>query len=372
MKVLLKDILFNPEKVLLLSKEIKAVYPKFKEDKFFLAVTAEFSKLELKGRLSWIAQCLREFLPHDYKVAIAIILKALPAPNNPELFDDDFGDFIYAPYADFVAKYGCSKEYLEESLNALYEITQRFSAEDAIRFFINNYPNKTLKYLLKWTQDSHYHVRRLCSEATRPKLPWSQKLIISHHDTLPILEKLYTDRTRYVTRSVSNHLNDISKIDPELVLQTLLKWQKSNKQNEKEMDYIVRHSLRTLIKLGNKQALSLLGFSSKLKISITKFSVPKDVKLNSYLEFSFLLEADSDANVLIDYILYFQNKAGNLNNKKVFKISKLALKKSKKVLINKKHLLRSDTTTRKLHCGKHAVELQINGQRMGKKFFILE
>ena len=157
-------------------------------------------------------ECLKKYLPADYAEAVNILLKALPEPLNENRTDDDFGDFIYAPYSDFVAHYGCIEANLAFSLAALKEMTKRFSAEDAIRYFINAFPKETLKTLYAWTSDSNYHVRRLCSEGTRPKLPWSQKINIPPEDALPILHALFADKTRYVTRSVANHLNDIAKI----------------------------------------------------------------------------------------------------------------------------------------------------------------
>jgi 3-methyladenine DNA glycosylase AlkC len=38
-----------------------------------------------------------------------------------------------------------------------------------------------------------------------------------------ILDNLYFDKTRYVVRSVANHLNDISKLDPDFVVEILKK-----------------------------------------------------------------------------------------------------------------------------------------------------
>ena len=86
----------------------------------------------------------------------------------------------------------------------------RFSVEDAIRYFINAFPEQTLAALLKWSKDFHYHVRRLCSEGARPKLPWSQKITIPVTDPIPILDNLFHDNTRFVIRSAANHINDIS------------------------------------------------------------------------------------------------------------------------------------------------------------------
>jgi 3-methyladenine DNA glycosylase AlkC len=295
----------------------------------------------------------------------------LSKPNNPDLSDNDFGDFIYAPYAEYVARNGCTKKYLHRSLNALYEITQRVSAEDAIRYFINAFPKETLKTLLKWSEDSHYHVRRLSSEGTRPKLPWSQKINISVSAPLPILDKLFSDTTRFVTRSVANHLNDLSKTNPELVINILSKWRKSGKQKSKEMDYIILHALRTLLKQGNQKAMKMLGFSHTPHVSLLQFVVSKQVKMNTALEFSFTVQSEKDTDVLIDYILYFQNKVGKLNGKKVFKLAKMSLTKNIPIIISKKHVLREHMATRKLFRGRHEIEIQINGKSYDKKSFQL-
>ena len=335
-------------------------------------VVAKFPALELKARITWIAQRLGHYLPDDYEQAVRIMLRSLPPPNNPDLSDDDFGDFIYAPYGEYVARNGCTEKYMQFSLNALHEISQRFSAEDAIRYFINAFPKETLNTILMWSKDSHYHVRRLASEGTRPKLPWSQKINIPITAPLPILDNLFFDQTRFVTRSVANHINDISKTDPDLAVLTLAKWKKSNKQDPEEMDYIIRHSLRTLVKQGNPKAMRMLGFSHQPQVSVSKFLVPKEVKMNTSLEFSFTITSHKDANVIIDYILYFQNKKGKLNSKKIFKLVKLALAKNEPVPVSKRHMLRERMTTRTLYPGKHEIEIQVNGQKLSKKAFVLK
>ena len=131
----LKDILFNRTKVQRVAAEICQVYPRFREAEFVREVVTRFPRLELKARIAWIAECLRTFLPREYDRAVGILVRALPSPNDPTLSDDDFGDFIYAAYGEYVARNGCVPKHLKRSLAALREITQRFSAEDAIRYF---------------------------------------------------------------------------------------------------------------------------------------------------------------------------------------------------------------------------------------------
>ncbi len=257
------------------------------------------------------------------------------------------------------------------SLNILREITQRFSAEDAIRYFINAFPKESLETLLLWSKDSHYHVRRLCSEGTRSKLPWSPNIHIQITAPLPILDNLDSDPTRYVTRSVANHINDISKFKPDLAIDTLIKWKRTGKQEEKEMNFIIRHALRTLIKQGNSRAMRLLGLNSDHSVTVSNFLVSKKVKMNTALQFSFTVQANEETKIIIDYILHFQNKSGKLAGKKVFKLTSLTLKKNNPVQISKRHMLREHLTTRTLYPGVHEIEVQINGKRMVRGEFLV-
>jgi 3-methyladenine DNA glycosylase AlkC len=360
-KFSLKDHLYNAPKVAFLAEAIKNVYPSFEKEHFEQEILAEFPNLELKERIAHIRNCLKKYLPQDYRQAVNVILKALPAPLDESRTDDDFGDFIHAPYNDFVAHFGCTEADLHFSLAAIKEITKRFSAEDAIRYFINAFPDETMKTLLEWTSNSNYHVRRLCSEGTRPKLPWSQKINIAPEQTLPILDKLFADKTRYVTRSVANHLNDFAKIQSEIVLNTLENWSKSSKQQTTEMAFITKHSLRTLVKNGNENALSMLGFGNSEGITISDLSHDNEVKIDDYLNFSFKINTKQAKNVVIDYLIYFQSKQGTLSNKKVFKLQAVDMTADQTIDISKRHFFKGDMTTRKLYAGAHRAEIQVNG-----------
>lgn len=360
-KFSLKDHLFNAEKVAFLASSIAKIHASFEKEAFEKDVLVAFPNLELKERIAYIRQCLRKYLPHDYREAVNIILSALPAPLDENLTDNDFGDFIYAPYNDFVAHYGCDAVNLEFSLAAIKEITKRFSAEDAIRFFINAFPTETMQTLLEWSKDSNYHVRRLSSEGSRPKLPWSQKINISPETAIPILDLLFADKTRYVTRSVANHLNDIAKINPDLVLHTLKNWRKSKQQDEKEMSFILKHATRTLVKLGNAEALELLGFGDNKGLTISNLQYDKIVKMNDKLHFSFSLLSEFGKALMIDYLVYFQSKQGSMSNKKVFKLQSIDAAENSTFNISKKHLFKDGMTTRQLYAGAHKVEIQVNG-----------
>ena len=184
------------------------------------------------------------------------MIQSLPEELDNNKTDDDFGSFILSPYGEFVAEYGCCEKYLDFSLECFEIFTKRFSMEFAIRPFLKKYPRETLKYVRKWSVSDNYHVRRFASEGIRPNLPWWWKLELWVETTLKILDNLFTDHTQYVLRSVANNLNDITKIDSDIVITRLLEWKKWWKQNEKNMLFLITHSLRTQIKSWNPKLYS--------------------------------------------------------------------------------------------------------------------
>lgn len=361
-KLPLKDLLFNEVKLGVIARQIKNSYPQFEEKKFLTEVLNNLKKLELKERINLIANCLKKYLPSDYEAAVEILLKSLPAPLDENLSDNDFGDFIYAPYSHFIAQNGLNKKHLQFSLDALMEITQRFSCEYAIRHFINSHPKTSLNFLHKMSLHKNYHIRRLCSEGTRPKLPWGIKISTDYNEALGILDNLFSDKTRFVTRSVANHLNDISKIDPKLVIAVLQKWKNSQKQNDDEMNFIIRHALRNLIKQGDKAALELLGIKYDAVIKLLNFHAPKNVKMNENLEFSFTLKSEKNCEAIVDYVISFQNKTQKKFSQKVFKLKKVTLRANSEINISKRHLFKENMTTRKLFRGQHHLEIKVNGK----------
>lgn len=369
----LKDQLFHRAKVALLAEQLGRVETGFEQQAFLERVVARFPQLELKARIDWISQCLREFLPEDYRQATELILKALPAPCDPDLSDDDFGDFIYAPYSHFVASYGCRSEDLDFSLEALRQITQRFSAEYAIRPFLQSHREPTLAILLEWTKDPHYHVRRLCSEGTRPRLPWAPAVRLDWQECLAILQALHADTTRFVTRSVANHLNDWSKSHHDQVLETLASWREQAAQHPQELDFIEKHALRSLVKQGHAVALRQLGYSPDVRLEGSHLQlVSPSVKLGQSLEFSFQLQAlEQAAQVVVDYQIHFQSSRGKLENRKTFKLKNLQLQAGQAVVLSKRHPLRN-MTTRRLFPGPHRLVVLINGQSLLQTDFELK
>ncbi len=135
-----------------------------------------------------------------------------------------------------------------------------------------------------------------------------------------------------------------------------------------EIDWITNHALRTLIKQGDKHALSLIGYN-QVEIKVVDYTIPKAVKLNDYLEFEYTIksEANHPQKLLVDFIIHFMKKNGK-TSPKVFKFTKLELSPQETVTINKKRMLKH-YTTRTMYEGKHKIDLQINGTIVSSQEF---
>ena len=99
--------------------------------------------------------------------------------------------------------------------------------------------------------------RRLCSEGSRPRLPWAQRIpafVENPAPVLPILEALKDDPDLYARRSVANHLGDIAKGRPELAFEICERWLK---EASAERKWLIRHAVRHPAKSGVKAALRL-------------------------------------------------------------------------------------------------------------------
>jgi 3-methyladenine DNA glycosylase AlkC len=365
----LADQLYNRDTVAHVAAEIGSVHPAFRRDAFVEEVMGRLGSLRLKERINWIAECLEAYLPQDYRSAVQVLLAALPPPCDPTLSDGDWGDFIYAAFSMYVARRGSGEADVNFSLAALKEITTRFSAEDAIRTFINAYPQHTMSTLLAWTSDKHYHVRRLCSEGTRPRLPWAHRLTLPTTAGLSILDRLYADTTRFVTRSVANHLNDIAKTDPDVVVETLQRWRNSGNQSARELDYIVRHATRSLAKAGHQGALGLLGVSVSQSVAISRLDVPRHVELDTELPLSVTVRAKHDTEAIVDYVVHFRGASGRLDRQKVYKLRRITLPAGQDVTLTKRHPFRSNTSTRAIYPGRHAIEILVNGRVRARRTF---
>ncbi len=354
---------FNKKIVEKLASLIKENYPAFNTEAFIELCMENFHVLSFKERSKAITNALREYLPTNYPKAINILIDSLiPEIEGDELIGIEQERFMILPLTGYISTYGL--EDYEISIKGLYEMTKRFSAEFDIRYFINKYPDQMYDKLQEWALDSNCHVRRLVTEGTRPRLPWGMRLDRYITDPLPVLKLLNllkNDPKTLVQRSLANNLNDIAKDHPSLVINTLKSWQEEGSLNE----YILKHALRTLVKQGNFEALSLLGINKEAKISLTDFQICKtSLKMGEKLDFYSELQNESTADelVIVDFVVFYL-KANKNHSPKVFKWKQMNLKPNETLKLTKQHLF-ADFTTRKHYIGPHKIAIQVNGNML--------
>lgn len=239
----------------LLAEKIEPVHQDFDSKSFIRSVKKEYEPLELRDRERLISSKLKKHLPEAYPQALEILLNIL-GPENPNETGMFKNYWWIGPIAQFVQAYGL--EHYDLSMKAIYEITKRNTGEFAIRPYIVAKPKASLKYMKRWAKDKSFHPRRLASEGLRPKLPWAQKLTVFLDEPTPVIDiltLLKEDNSKFVQKSVANHMNDLLKERPDYAMQVLTEWADTDNANTK---WIIKHALRNLIKANDAKALKLI------------------------------------------------------------------------------------------------------------------
>ncbi|WP_353643864.1 DNA alkylation repair protein [Mesorhizobium sp. WSM2239] len=354
----LKEI-FNRERLSHIAKETAAVWPRFDGERFLKLATARLDELGIMQRMRQTAVSLQETLPHDFPEALPILKDLAPRIGH---------NFAAITLSEFVALYGL--KHFDLSLGALKFFTRFGSSEFAIRHFLVADFDRTIAVMRNWAEDENEHVRRLASEGSRPRLPWSfqlKNLIADPSPTGSILELLKADPSLYVRKSVANHLNDIGKDHPDILVERAAGWDLGDKRTA----WIVRHALRTLIKKGDSRALALIGTTGKAEIKVEAFAVePAEIKLGERITTRARLGSTSKAaqRLVIDYAVHYPKKNGV--SRKVFKLKETELLPGGECELAISQTVR-DFTTRKHNAGFHRVELMVNGEAVAESGFDL-
>jgi 3-methyladenine DNA glycosylase AlkC len=365
--------LLNPALVRKAGARLQAVWPAFDKAAFLRHANRGLDALELKARAMQIADALDATLPAQFDQACNVIEAALaPAsePGQPAPGDSDgLHGWIVWPLGEFVARRGLAEP--ERALAALHALTQRLTAEFAIRPLIVAHPALVFATLQRWARDPSAHVRRLVSEGSRPRLPWGlrlQALVADPTPTLPLLAALQDDPSDYVRRSVANHLNDIAKDNPLLVVQ----WVRQHLPGaSRERRALLRHASRTLIKHGHAEMLALWGTGARFEGSARLRLTPRRVVVGDSVELNLSLRAGGSRPqaLMVDYAVHHVLASGG-TSAKIFKGWTLTLAAGETRSLSKTHSLRV-VTTRRYRAGRHAVDVRINGQVVADAAFSL-
>lgn len=351
-----------------IAKSVALVVPGFNAIAFQKDAERGLNELELKARVHHLIAVLHRHYDLPFK-KLSKHLQDLPDVWDRGSAADSKAGFAAWPLIDYVAVHGL--QHPNEALKTLEKLTPLFSAEFALRPFIQQHTDFTYETLLKWCEHPSEHVRRLASEGSRPRLPWGMRLpqYIKNPDPLfAILEKLKADESLYVRRSVANNLNDISKDNPEWMINLCESWLADSHEHT---NWIVKHALRSLVKSGDVRVFPLLGYAAKPAVVVSEIQLDKKkITVGNSIGFSCVVTGGKKAqNLVVDYIVYFMKSSGKLAPK-VFKLKNIVLAAHETIAITKSHSFKP-ITTRRYYAGEHQIAIQINGKEVARADFFL-
>lgn len=157
-RIPLKDQLFTRENVELIAGEIEHVHPAFQADEFVDGIVARSPSSGSR--------------------------------HASTLSDGDFGDFIYARPPPSTSPGTVAPRTTSRTHWPRYARSPHGSPRSSPSGRSST-PSPTGPWatLAAWTDDEHYHLRRLCSEGTRPRLPWAGNLGLPPDAAIAILGK---------------------------------------------------------------------------------------------------------------------------------------------------------------------------------------
>jgi 3-methyladenine DNA glycosylase AlkC len=359
--------LINAQTVRDCAHHVARVWPVFDRKAFEALALAGLDDLEFKARAEHLCAALEACLPKDFETAAEVLVACLGPPDtgfdrealSPKTTAAGLAGWAVWPLTSFVARNGLASP--GPALQALHAMTQRFTAEFAIRPFIAAHPELSFARLHEWAHDPNRHVRRLVSEGSRPRLPWGMRLSALVEDpspTLPLLRILQDDASDYVRRSVANHLNDIAKDHPDIVVC----WVERHLPGATPArTALLRHASRTLVKHGHAPMLKLWGVAKRLRGDVAFKLAKRRVGVGESVELQLRLvsSAARKQKLAIDYAVHHV-KANGQTSPKIFKGWGIELAGHETRELSKQHSMKP-VTTRTYHAGRHVIELRING-----------
>jgi 3-methyladenine DNA glycosylase AlkC len=326
----------------------------------------------LRARVDTVRDAIIEDIGHDFDSLTDVL--------NRSLQQDRFKGWMIWPVTEAVAQLAVDASApesdqqapgaFEVGLELMRQLTSRLSAEFALRIFLDADAARTIDVATTWCYDPDEHVRRLASEGTRSYLPWAKQVTELHLRptlTLPIIDALYRDDSAYVRRSVGNHVNDLSRRHPELVVEIGKRWLAAPDHNTQAL---IKRAFRTLIKAGDAGALAALGFGGDAEVRGPLLD-RRSVRIGEDIEVRAIVTNPGAAptRLAVDYVVNYRKDRGKVAPK-VFKMATVNLNAGETTELTKRRSFAA-TNTRVLYPGVHSVELQVNGRRHGSAEFEL-
>lgn len=231
-----------------------------------------------------------------------------------------------------------------------------------------------LPLVREWIKDKNPAIRRLVTEAFRPRGVMLVHINDLKEDPSPlkkILEPLLDDPSDYVQKSVANNLNDISKDNPEIVLNWTKEW--NTPDATKQRHWILARALRTLIDEGHPAALRLLGYGTNANLKVTwQNGTPQRIKINQFLPCDVeIVNLNKSEAGLVVLLLMDEPGKGNAQRKSTYQIWKGKIKAGEtKSIIKRIHFVDKNSQPRVE--GTYRLSVTVNGKKLEEREIIFK
>jgi hypothetical protein len=176
-----------------------------------------------------------------------------------------------------------------------------------------------------------------------------------------LLEALRDDESEYVRRSVANHLNDIGKDAPDVLLDVATAWTKDAPDARRAL---IAHALRSRVKAGDTRAIALLGHDTDANVRARVRAEPATVRIGDATTLTISLVNEGErASCVVDLRVGYLDARGTARPK-VRKGKKRVLEAGARDTFTYR-LPFVNGTTRTHHPGAHRVEVLVNGAVCG-------
>ena len=148
--------LFSKALITGIGEHLAKAWPEFDRAGFESSASKNLDALELKQRSAQITDAMAASLPGDFETSAAILLASLAPEEECDVGtavvnSGGLAGWAVMPMTNYVGRYGL--DHFDLSMLLLKEMTKRSSSEFDVRFFLLEYPKRTLAVLKKWTRE---------------------------------------------------------------------------------------------------------------------------------------------------------------------------------------------------------------------------
>jgi len=235
------------------------------------------------------------------------------------------------------------------------------------RQFIERGVGVVLPEVESWTREPHEGARRVVTEAVRPRLMMVPHIISLKQNPTPLrglLGPLLEDPSKYVRTSVANCLNDVSRDNPEILIDWVREWWTDSLSEDGV--WVLNRALRTLVAASHPEALKVAGYGDPAATT-TEWHTDLGAEIQANELFTVRVTVRNDSPLAARYIvqLKIEEPAKGRVRRSTYKIGTAAVDAGASREFRKVVHFTHKTRQQKLPGGYRAV-VDVNGTAVGE------